>query len=104
MAACPVCRERKRGVMVARLVRIRHDHVALTRGILPHDIPSARQAASDDAAAAPDGKREGKPEGKPEAKPEGRPDAKAPRPRHAARHPRTSRPAPPHHPSPPIPS
>jgi hypothetical protein len=31
----PVCRERKTGLMVARLVRIRHDHVALTREILP---------------------------------------------------------------------
>src|SRR5579864_3551581 len=89
MAACPVCRERKRGVIVARLVRIRHDHVALTRGILPHDVPSARQAASDDAAAAPEGTREGKPEG--------RPDAKAPRPKHAARHARTSGPAAPQH-------
>jgi hypothetical protein len=75
--------------MVARLVRIRHDHVALTRGILPHDVPSARKAASDDAAPAPEGKREGKPEG--------RPDAKAPRPRHAARHARTSGPAAPQH-------
>jgi hypothetical protein len=52
--------------MVARLVRIRHDHVALTRGILPDDVPSARTAA---------------------------PDAKPPRPRHAARHARTSGPA-----------
>jgi hypothetical protein len=75
--------------MVARLVRIRHDHVALTRGILPHDVPSARKAASDDAAPAPEGKREGKPEG--------RPDAKAPRPKHAARHARTSGPAAPQH-------
>ena len=70
--------------MVARLVRIRHDHVALTRGILPHDVPAARTAASDDDTA-PEGKREGKPEG--------RPDQKAPRPKHAARHARTSGPA-----------
>jgi hypothetical protein len=70
--------------MVARLVRIRHDHVALTRGILPHDVPSARTAASDDAAA-------------PEGKPEGRPEQKAPRPKHAARHARTSGPAGPQH-------
>ena len=70
--------------MVARLVRIRHDHVAVTRGILPHDVPSARMAAKDDAAA---------PEGKPEGKPVGRPDTKAPRPKHAARHARTSGPA-----------
>ena len=62
--------------MVARLVRIRHDHVALTRGILPHDVPAARTAASDDAAA---------------------PDQKAPRPKHAARHARTSGPAGPEH-------
>jgi hypothetical protein len=75
--------------MVARLVRIRHDHVTVTRGILPHDVPSARQAGSDDAAAAPEGTREGKPEG--------RPDAKAPRPKHAARHARTSGPAAPQH-------
>src|SRR5580693_5624679 len=66
MAACPVCRERKRGVIVARLVRIRHDHVAMTREILPQDVPSARTAA---------------------------PDATPPRPRHAARHARTSGPA-----------
>jgi hypothetical protein len=110
--------------MVARLVRIRHDHVALTRGILPHAVPSARTATPDDAAAPegtpeseavgkrepkpegkreakPEGKREAKPEGKPEGKPvgkaEGRPDAKAPRPKHAARHARTSRPAAPQH-------
>ena len=82
--------------MVARLVRIRHDHVALTRGILPHDVPSARKAASDDAAA-PEGKREGKPEGRREGKPEGRPDQEAPRPKHAARHARTSGPAGPQH-------
>ncbi len=82
--------------MVARLVRIRHDHVALTRGILPHDVPSARKAASDDAAA-PEGKREGKPEGRREAKPEGRPDQEVPRPKHAARHARTSGPAGPQH-------
>ena len=82
--------------MVARLVRIRHDHVALTRGILPHDVPSARKAASDDAAA-PEGKRGGKPEGRREGKPEGRPDQEAPRPKHAARHARTSGPAGPQH-------
>jgi hypothetical protein len=57
--------------MVARLVRIRHEDVALTRGILPHDVPAARKAASDDAAA--------------------------PRPKHAARHARTSGPAAPQH-------
>jgi hypothetical protein len=78
--------------MVARLVRIRHDHVALTRGILPHDVPSARKAASDDAAA-PEGKREGRREGKREGMPEERPDQKASRPKHAARHARTSGPA-----------
>ena len=74
--------------MVARLVRIRHDHVALTRGILPHEVPSAR-AAAPDYTAAPDGRREGRRD----AKPDPRPDAKAPRPRHAARHARTSGPA-----------
>jgi len=77
--------------MVARLIRIRHDHVALTRGILPHDVPPARQATSDDAAA-PEGRREGKRGGEPE----GRLDTKAPRPKHAARHARTSGPAAPH--------
>jgi hypothetical protein len=94
--------------MVARLVRIRHDHVALTRRILPHEVPSARNAASDHAAA-PDGNPEGNPEANPEAKreanpeamreanPEGRPDPKAPRPKHAARHARTSGPAAPQH-------
>ena len=74
--------------MVARLVRIRHDHIALTRGILPHDVPSARTAAPDNTAA-PDGRREGRRD----AKPDSRPDAKPPRPRHAARHARTSGPA-----------
>jgi hypothetical protein len=74
--------------MVARLVRIRHDHVALTRGIRPHDVPPAREATSDDVAA-PEREREGKPEG--------RPDEKAPRPKHAARHARTSGPAAPQH-------
>ena len=88
--------------MVARLVRIRHDHVALTRGILPHDVPSARKAASDDAAAPGSAKesakeREAKPEGRREAKPEGRPDQEVPRPKHAARHARTSGPAGPQH-------
>ena len=72
--------------MVARLVRIRHDHVAMTRGILPHDVPSARTAAPD-SAAAPEGKA------RRDAKPDPRPDAKPPRPRHAARHARTSGPA-----------
>ena len=74
--------------MVARLVPIRHDHVALTRGILPHDVPSARTAAPDDAAP-PEGKRDGRRD----AKPDPRPDAKPPRPRHAARHARTSGPS-----------
>ena len=74
--------------MVARLVRIRHDHVALTRGILPHDVPSARTAGPDNTAA-PDGRREGRRD----AKPDPRRDAKPPRPRHAARHARTSGPA-----------
>ncbi|HLK73090.1 MAG TPA: hypothetical protein VKU77_05515 [Streptosporangiaceae bacterium] len=62
--------------MVARLVRIRHEHVASTRGILPHDVPSARTATP---ATGPE--------------PEGKRDGKAPRPRHAARHARTSGPA-----------
>src|ERR1700722_13554380 len=72
--------------MVGRLVRIRHDHVAMTRGILPHDVPSARTAAPDSAAAS-----EGK--ARRDAKPDPRPDAKPPRPRHAARHARTSGPS-----------
>jgi len=98
--------------MVARLVRIRHDHVALPREILPYAVPSARTATPDDAAApegkpgakpearpgaGPGARPEGKPPGKPEGKPEGRPDGKAPRPKHAARHARTSGPAAPHH-------
>jgi hypothetical protein len=62
--------------MVARLVRIRDDRIASTRGILPHDVPPAREAAPDDAAPA-----------------EGKPDGTAPRPRHAGRHARTSGPA-----------
>ncbi len=65
---------------MARLVRIRHEHVALTRGILPYDVPSARKAAPD-SGPEPEGKRDGK----------------AFRPRHAARHARTSGPAAPQH-------
>lgn len=76
----PCAENGKRGVMVARLVRFRHEHVALTRGILPYDVPSARKAA---------------PESGPE--PEGKRDGKALRPRHAARHARTSGPAAPQH-------
>jgi hypothetical protein len=48
---------------VAKLVRIRHDNAELTRGVLPHDVPSARRAG-----------------------PEEKPD----RARHSARHARTS--------------
>jgi hypothetical protein len=66
--------------MVARLVRIRHEHVALTLGLLPHDVPSSRKA-SPVSGPEPDGKRDGK----------------ALRPRHAARHARTSGPAAPQH-------
>lgn len=73
--------------MVARLVRIRPDHLALTRGILPHGVPPARAAAPEDAAAP-----EAKPGRKAEPRPEPR-DPRAPRPRHAARHARTSGPA-----------
>ncbi len=57
--------------MVARLVRIRHDNAALTRGVLSHDVPAARKAASDGAEA---------------------PDPKPPRAKHAGRHARTSGP------------
>ena len=73
--------------MVARLVRIRPDHLALTRGILPHGVPPARAAAPEDAAAP-----QAKPGRKAEPRPEPR-DPRAPRPRHAARHARTSGPA-----------
>jgi hypothetical protein len=86
--------------MVARLVRIRHDHVALTRGILPHGVPSARDGTPDDTPAppgtppgTPSGKPPGTPPGKPQGKPDAKPDPKTPRPRHAARHARTSGPA-----------
>ena len=82
--------------MVARLVRIRHDHVALPREILPYAVPSARTATPDDAAA-PEGDSEGEREGKREAKPAAKPDGKAPRPKHTARHARTSGPAAPQH-------
>ena len=62
--------------MVARLVRIRDDRIASTRVILPHDVPSAREAAPEDAAPAA-----------------GKPDRTAAPPRHAGRHARTSGPA-----------
>jgi hypothetical protein len=65
--------------MVGRLVRIRPDHVALTRGILPHAVPSSRPASPGDTE--PVGRRDGTR------------DAQPPRPRHAARHARTSGPA-----------
>jgi hypothetical protein len=58
---------------VARLVRIRHDKGALTRGVLPHDIPSARVPAPD---SVPDGA--------------GTADGRPPRAKHSARHARTS--------------
>jgi len=66
--------------MVARLVRIERDNVGLTRGVLPHDVPPARNGA-------PDGP------GLLEARPDGRP----PRAKHTARHARTSRPSAPQH-------
>jgi hypothetical protein len=63
---------------VARLVRIRHENAALTRAVLPHDVPPARMAAPDGAPEAA-------------ALPATQPASK--RPRHAARHARTSGPA-----------
>src|ERR1700733_3995435 len=81
--------------MVARLVRVRPDRVALLRAILPQDVPSARDAAPDDAAR-PDGKP-ARPDGKP-ARPDGKPDANAARPKRAGRHARTSDPAAPQRP------
>jgi hypothetical protein len=37
--------------MVAKLVRIRHGNAALTRGVLPHDVPSARPAVPEEKPA-----------------------------------------------------
>jgi hypothetical protein len=36
---------------VAKLVRIRHDNAELTRGVLPHDVPSARRAGPEEKPA-----------------------------------------------------
>jgi hypothetical protein len=66
MVDCLVCENQERGVTVARLVHFRHDNGALSRGVVPHEAPPARQAAAESAAA---------------------PDAK---PKHSARHARTS--------------
>jgi hypothetical protein len=62
--------------MVARLVRIRHDKGALTREVVPDDVPPAR-------SPAPDGIPDGAPA--PDASP-------PPRARHSARHARSSGP------------
>jgi hypothetical protein len=67
--------------MVARLVRIRHENAELTRAGLPHAVPPGRKATPDGAAETT-------------ATPATEPARKPPRPGHAARHARTSGPAP----------
>ena len=37
--------------MVAKLVRNRHDNAELTRGFLPHDVPSARRSGPEEKPA-----------------------------------------------------
>jgi hypothetical protein len=87
--------------MVARLVHIRHEKGALTRGVAPDDVPPARSPTRDgvpdgvpvldgvpDGPAAPDGIPDGA------RAPDGRPRHRA---RHSARHARTSDPAAPQH-------
>src|ERR1700685_2941511 len=49
-AACPrLPASRERGVIVGKLVRTRQTDVALTRGVRPHDVPSASRAVLESA-------------------------------------------------------
>src|SRR5580693_6078818 len=80
MVPRPGYRARRRGLMVARLVRIGRGNVELTRGVLPHDVPAARKGAPDGPGLL-----------------ETRLDGKPARAKHAARHARTSRPSAPQH-------